>query len=137
MRILGVFTLFICSLVINFLVPASALAGSLSASGRITITARVAPTIYVIVNNQDQIMEVTSNTPEIIAPTIFRLKVAEGSQITATPEILDQYQALIKSKQGQMGTLYKTYIPTVEKPNADWPFRPFDVNSLSLLAYWH
>lgn len=133
MQYLGAGVLFIVGLGISFMQAPSVSAGRLSASGEITITARVVPAHYVIVNEQHEIIEITSNTAEKVTPRVFLSKVAAGSETALTQDVLRQYNVLIP-REGKIGTLYKKPVPaaSVSRPAYLLPVR---AEAFNLIRY--
>ncbi len=75
------------------------------------VTAKVLPMRRVIVDNQGQILRITSNTTESISPTVFRGSDTPENQIALSPEIANAYKSLVPSNAG-IGTLYERSIAT-------------------------
>jgi hypothetical protein len=87
--------------------PAPAAAETLSASGKIYITAIVAPQHYVIIDNSGTITQIDSNTTEDTVPLVYLSKVLKGNERPLTPEIMERYQQLVPPGSSHVGTLYK------------------------------
>ena len=93
---------------------ATASADSISSSQQIVIHAVVLPAHYVIVNSQNQVQQIISNTPEInVVPTVY-LNTARPENLRAlTSEIQQQTDALLKDKVIKPGVLYKRPISSL------------------------
>lgn len=134
MRYLGATALFIFALSVGFIPSETVSAGTITASGKITITARVADTHYVIVDNQDSIIEITSNTTQLVTPRVFRGSITDANEITLTKAIHEQYRQLTISNQGSAGTLYKKPAAITE-PGRQSYFLPLRSNTLSIINF--
>jgi hypothetical protein len=113
---------------LTFLGAAPVSAGTISASGKITITAVVAPEHYIIVDNSNTITEIISNTVQDTAPLAFKDKIIKGNELQLTPEIYAQYNKLIKPGKSYIGIMYKQ--PSVASV-ATHPYAP-QANNLLL-----
>ncbi len=82
-------------------------AGTITASGKITVTAIVAPEHYVIVDKSGAITEIISNTNQDVTPVVFAGSVKNGNEYPLTPEVFDQYKKLVRPGQSHIGILYK------------------------------
>lgn len=111
MRYLGAAAVFIFALSTGFFQGAVVSAATLSASGEITITARVADTHYVIVDGHDNIVEIISNTTQSATPRVFRGSTS-SSEIPMSEGVYVQYRQLTQSSHGVIGTLYKKEVRT-------------------------
>jgi hypothetical protein len=86
--------------------------------GQVTLEGIVPPMRCLIVNNQNQIVEVVSNTNAEIQPTVLRNKVLDSNQISITPLIQWEYNVLGRHLNlNQVGMVYKLgqYSPKVKK----------------------
>lgn len=135
MRYLGAVSVFIFALSAGFLKAVPASATTISASGEITITARVADAHYVIVDSQDNILEIISNTTQTVTPKVFRGST-DSHEIPLSKGVHEQYRQLTESKQGVIGTLYKK-----EARTAGFDRQPHLLllrsNALSIVRYFH
>lgn len=114
---------------------ASASAASLSASGQITITARVAPTHYIIVDDSDEIIELVSNTSGPAEIEVFRGSVKLGNQINLNPKIETRYRVILDAQHLRMGVLYRKQ-PDNRLSYTIWQrvFRPVAATSMNNLV---
>lgn len=135
MRYLGAAAFFIFALGTGFLQGAVVSAGTLSASGEITITARVADTHYVIVDSQDNIVEITSNTTQTVTPRVFRGSITATSEIPLSKDVYEQYRQLTASNQGVVGRLYEKKLQTANFDKRSYLFL-LQSNSLSIIRYF-
>jgi hypothetical protein len=80
----------------------------------ITVTARVAATHYLIVNDKGEIVQIVSNTNGEAKPRVFLNKVARGQEHPLTDDISRQYKTLVPTGQSHVGTIYvRTQLPEV------------------------
>lgn len=94
--------------------PASASAFELppgAIAHEIHITARVKPVRTVIVNDQNVIIEIASNTAEAAEIQVFRGSVAAANAAALTPEIQAQFDRLVPPGSATVGVLYKQVFP--------------------------
>jgi hypothetical protein len=92
---------------LTFLSAAPVSAGTISVSGKITVTAIVAPQHYVIINDSGTITEIISNSNQDTVPLVYKDKVIKGNEMPLTPEIYAQYNKIIKPGKSYIGTIYK------------------------------
>lgn len=104
--ILGLFCLWFSSPAVN--------AKTISVSQKITITATVLPHHYIIVDNNDKIVEVISNTDGQATIKVYIHEVSYGNEVLLTPKIYQQYMHLV-SRQQKYGVLYKSESKVVTK----------------------
>lgn len=95
-------------------------AETISASGEIKITARVAPTHYVIVDDSDQIIELTSNTEGPADIKIYRNTVKAGNEVALNNAIYASYQEILTSRTPRIGILYKKMVEPARTASS-WP----------------
>jgi hypothetical protein len=135
MRYLGAAAVFVFALSTGFLQRGPVSAATLSVSGEITITARVADTHYVVIDNHDNVLEIISNTTRPAAPKVFRGST-NSDERPLTEGVYEQYLRLTETNQGVMGTLYKK-----ETRIADSERRPYLLllpgNVLGIARYFH
>lgn len=95
--------------VLPIMTPAAASADSVAVTGQqIKITAIVRPAIYVVVNNQNQVQEIISNTSEReTMPTIYKDSVKPENIQASTQDVQAQTSTLIKSVTVKPGILYE------------------------------
>jgi hypothetical protein len=91
-RVLGsVLLLFV---VLGLVITPAASASTMSVTQVITITATVAPTRSIVVNDAGQITKIYSNTNEKVTPKVY-LNKAPGRELPLTPALLAQYDSVI------------------------------------------
>lgn len=90
--------------------PASA--ATLSASGEVHLSGKVAPAHYVIVDGSGTILTIMSNTDQDTVPLIYKDKLAAPDKIPLTPAIYDQYLKIVPSGTSHAGVLYKSPNPS-------------------------
>ncbi|MBA3758747.1 hypothetical protein H0X10_03895 [Candidatus Saccharibacteria bacterium] len=105
MGILGIVLVF----AVVALLPATAGAETFSISQNIEVRARVAATHTIILDDDDTILEISSNTTEEAVPRVFRNLIAKESVLPLTDEIYAQYRKLVPEGTGRAGLLYKYY----------------------------
>jgi hypothetical protein len=74
----------------------------------IYVYGRVMPKHTVIVDSNDTIKEISSNTQEEVMPTIYRERVAPEAQVVLSEGIYNQYKKLTENNNGKTGVLYKS-----------------------------
>ena len=89
-------------------VPLPAAAESLSVSGQqVQVTAIVAPAIYIIVDNQNQVLQIISNTTnKATVPTIYKTAVQVQNVQPLTPDVQRQVTAILRASKVQPGVVY-------------------------------
>lgn len=93
-------TLFIFAFVAMWSVPVSA--QTITVSQTITITARVAPTRSIVVNEQGVMTKIYSNTSDNVAPKVYLYDVP-GKELPLTSALLQQYNEVIKQQKHVIG----------------------------------
>jgi hypothetical protein len=97
-------------------VPAIANADSI-ASQQITVTASVAPELYVVVNQQNVVkLIVSNNSSDNVPASVFRSSITSGNQIAATSAITAQYKDILAKQTMHPGVLYKYQPPAAPQP---------------------
>lgn len=134
MRFLGAVAVFIFVTTASFIQAASVSAGTITVSGKITITASVAHTHYVIVDAKNNITEITSNTTQLVTPRIFRASITDANELPLNNAVYEQYRQLTLSKNGTIGTLYKKPA-TLTKPDKQTSLLPLRLNTLSITNF--
>lgn len=133
MRLLGITAGFFAA----FLLTApSASAATLTASGEIRITAVVAPVHYIIVNEDGDIIDITSNTDEDAAPKVYRDKVAAGNEVQLTRAIYQDYRAIVPAGKSRIGKLYAK-VPASEPVSLWQNYLKSSAGGFSLLRNFH
>ena len=75
---------------------------------QIKITAVVLPSIYVVIDSQNQIQQIISNTFERdTAPTIYKDAVKLENVQPSTPELQQQLAAMLKGRTVKPGIVFK------------------------------
>jgi len=74
----------------------------------------VLPTHYVIVDDNQKIVEITSNTPDAARIKVYIGSVKSGNEMALTHEIKSEYDNLLNGNQKRYGVLYKS---PAEVPN--------------------
>src|SRR5580700_8164426 len=97
---------------------------------QITLQGTVPPMRYLVVNNQNKIIEVTSNTTVYVQPSVYRNKIAINNQISLTPLINQEYKTL-----GQQYNLYKVGVVYQSISSSPKTKKPLPLY-LSMLT-WH
>ena len=96
-----------------FLLWPATVSADIVQSGQVTLEGIVPPMRCLIVNNQNQIIEVVSNTNNETQPTVFRNKVLNGNQISMTNPIQREYNTLSRQLNlNQVGIVYKLGHPS-------------------------
>ena len=99
--------------IVMVMVPAflagTASADTTSVSGQqIKITAIVLPATYVVVNKQNQVQQIISNTFETdTLPTIYQDSVKIENLRALTPDVQQQVTAILKTATVKPGVIYK------------------------------
>ncbi len=86
-------------------------------TGQIMLQGTVPPLRNVIVNNQDQITEITSNSTADIQPTVYRNKILTIDIISISPKVSQEYKMLSqKYNLNRVGIvfLYSTTTSTIK-----------------------
>lgn len=76
------------------------------ASQQITITAKVLPARYIVLDENEQIRKIISNTDEDVSPQVYKDSVKVGNETVANPQALAQYQKIIDSAPQKIGVIY-------------------------------
>ena len=77
-----------------FLVLSSPVSADVIGFSQITLQGTVPPMRYLVVNNQNKIIEITSNTNAYVQPTVYRNKLISDNEIGLTPLINQEYKTL-------------------------------------------
>ena len=78
------------------------------ASGQITLQGIVPPLRCLIVNNKNQIIEVTSNTASNVIPTVYRNKISASNEVSLTPSLEQEYEMIgHQSDLQRIGIVYQ------------------------------
>jgi hypothetical protein len=78
----------------------------------IYVNGRILPKHTVIVDSNNRIKEVASNTTENVVPVIYREQVAPDTQVALSNEIYAQYKSVVPQGSSKAGILYKANEPT-------------------------
>lgn len=92
------------------------------ASGHITITARVLPVHYILVDASGAIIRIASNTSEDGTPKAYVNIISKNTEIQITPELYRAYRTILPVGQSHIGILYDRQVPISSLlyiPNAD------------------
>ena len=111
--------------VLPVVAPIQASAESVSTTGQqIKITAVVLPAIYVVVNNQNQIQQIISNTRERdTTPTIYKNVTKLENLQSITPELQSQVTMLLKNADVKPGIIFdQSAIPIQKQVKKVLPF---------------
>lgn len=85
----------------------SASAETITKSGKINVKARVIPAHTIVIDEQGEVVRITSNTSEeITQPRVFMVQIAAGNEKPLTDDIYKEYRRLVSPRQGKPGTLY-------------------------------
>lgn len=88
--------------------PGLVSADAVSSMAQITVQGTVPPRRCVIVNDQNQITEIISNTTSYVAPSVFRTNILSGNEININPLIDQEYKSLgIQYNLNRVGIIYK------------------------------
>jgi hypothetical protein len=71
---------------------------------------RVLPAHHVVINEQNEILEIISNTTEDVNPRIYLNKISKERELPANPKVLEQYRRLVPSGTSNVGVLYRKSI---------------------------
>ncbi len=82
-------------------------AATVSVSREIHVTAIVAHTRTVIVDETNRIIEIASNTEEDVKPTIYMTKPSKENKRELTDDLYKQYRRLIPEGTAKVGILYR------------------------------
>jgi hypothetical protein len=107
-RFLGVFKLtFIGLILLCVLISNSDKVSAYTvSSGTTTVSAVVAPVRDILVNTDGNIVQIASNTPENVTPTVF-MKSFETPPIPLTTKVFTQYLSLLSNiNKNSMGIIY-------------------------------
>ena len=75
--------------------------------GQIEVRARVLPAHTVVVDEQNVIIQVYSNTTETVAnPKVYRGSIDAAHEQPLTREVQDEYRSLMQKSESRVGTLY-------------------------------
>lgn len=77
------------------LVSPPALADAPASGGSVIITAVIAPVRSIVVDRQDTVLEITSNSPDAVIPSVYKDKL-DTKPVALTPAIYSQYAAIIR-----------------------------------------
>ena len=93
---------------------------SLTASAQGTtgtiISSNIRPVRYVLVNSNDEILEIQSNSQVKVEPTVFRSSYS-SRPTSMTPEIMAEYNSIItKIDLGRTGVVYKSSVSQKSGP---------------------
>lgn len=94
----------------------------MSVSQTIHLTGIMPPLRNIVVDGQDNIIEITSNTPENVVPKVFLGSMKQGNETSLTPAILEDYESKIKGKDLHSTELHFT-LPdhqTAKAGNHNW-----------------
>jgi hypothetical protein len=86
-------------------------AATVSVSHKIYVRAVVAPSRTILVDSNNRIIEIVSNTDQTVEPTAYRGAITAGEQVPLTAEILDDYQKIMAASAKKTGTLYQAKFP--------------------------
>ena len=111
------------------LVPVSVSADTVTSTQQIKITAVVAEARYVVVDSQNQIQEIITNSYNAnVVPTVYQDLVRQKNSRPLTVELQRQCDALLKGKAIKPGILYKRPLSPPAVPTVN------DTKLLALLA---
>jgi len=117
-------------IVLAFLLWPGVASADIVGMAQITVQGIVPPMRSVVVNDQNRITEIISNTTSYVAPTVYRNKILSGNEISITPLIKQEYTGLgIQYNLNRVGIIYKQS-PTVQITKKSLPL------FLSILS-WH
>jgi hypothetical protein len=74
--------------------PIYASATPIVGENSIEVTAEVVPIRYIVINRNNVIIEITTNTPNLITPTVLQNSII-GTQVQLTNNIIQQYQKIL------------------------------------------
>jgi hypothetical protein len=100
-----------------WLLPAGAQAETISVAHKITVTAKVAPTRTIVVDNSGKIVKIFSNTSAAVEPIVFKNSIAGPNSVALTDQILQQYRHLLPSRAGP-GLVYSRATTSKANPLA-------------------
>ena len=100
----------------GFFTTGSASALTISSTQEIKVTAVVLPAKRILVDNNNQIIEIASNTSlDNVSPTVYRNNDSAANKIMLSNDIHEQYKRITKNKLSQPGILYKNDIAAINK----------------------
>lgn len=95
-------------IVLAFLFWPGLVSADIVGMSQITVQGIVPPMRSVIVNDQNQITEIISNTTTYVAPTVYRNQILSSNEISITPLINQEYTGLgIQYNLNRVGIIYK------------------------------
>jgi hypothetical protein len=104
-----------------FLLCPSLVSADVIGTGQITVQGIVPPMHYVIVNDQNQITEVTSNTTTDVQPTVYRNKMLTINEMNLSSTVSQEYKVLGRRYNlDRIGVVYNrslTKITTNKSPS--------------------
>lgn len=82
-------------------------ARTVSVSQRVTVTAVVAPASYIVIDDNEKIQRIDSNTSQDVTPKVYIGSVAAGNERELTPAIYAAYLREVPKGANRVGTLYQ------------------------------
>lgn len=108
MKYLGAVSLFLV-LVVIAVMPRPVAAETIVIEQHIIIKARVAAYHTVIVNDDDVILEIISNSDGAANVRVFRNVISKNNQIQLTENLYEKYLEIIPEGKGYTGRMYKYF----------------------------
>ncbi len=97
---------FVMVLATSLLPVATVTAETITVQQNITVVAVVAPAQFIILNSQNQIQQIISNS-NISAQPIVLIGGTDGQEVPLTKDIYNSYTKILSTKQLQPGLIYK------------------------------
>jgi hypothetical protein len=98
------------------LINSAAQADSPASGGSVVITAVIAPVRTIVINDQNKILEVISNGPNNVTPSVYKNRLTT-KPVALTPAIYDQYAVILRNTElHRTGIIYKLDSDAKNKP---------------------
>ncbi len=85
---------------------AQAWAQTLSSGQEIVVQAQILPARYIIIDKQNNIIEIGSNTKEDVLPQVYLGSIGSNSGVPLTRDIYNQYRGILPAGKSHAGVLY-------------------------------